>query len=247
MFLVEDPGKIELGCEFADFFCLVSEGAANQGLDTVSWLTDNVLGGQEFQPGTSLWNTAIEQANVWLGLSIMVMMITSMVALGVGALLGRPDLIKRAAIGTFLSVPATFFAFFAVGEGLKLVDEISEGLLSGLTSEGGGFPAFIKSIAKQFQAGTDGTIAGNVWAIGSLPAGGNIGGPVMFTVLLLSIGVILIGCTMAFRNFVLLILIAFAPLAFVLLPSRVAKCGCSVGSLQRLLSCSPSPSPMECW
>lgn len=54
MFLVENPAKIELGCEFGDFFCLISEGAANQGLDTVTWLNDNVLGGQEFQPGTSL-------------------------------------------------------------------------------------------------------------------------------------------------------------------------------------------------
>ncbi|MDI6022643.1 hypothetical protein QBL02_03695 [Leucobacter sp. UT-8R-CII-1-4] len=186
----------------------------------MTWLTENVLGGQEFQPGTSLWNTAIEQANVWLGLSIMVMIITAIVAMGVGMILGRPDLIKRTLIGTFLSVPATFFAFFAVGEGLKLVDEVSDGMLSSLTSEGGGFPAFIKSIAKQFQAGADGTLAGNLWAGGNFATGGNVTGPVTFAVFLLTIGVVLIGCTMAFRNFVLLILIAFAPLAFVLLPSK---------------------------
>lgn len=217
---VEAPPSIDLGCEFADFFCMSSEGAANFGLSIVVWLTDNVLGGQKFQPGTSLWATAIEQTNVWLGLCIMVMIITTIIALGAGMILARPDLIKRTAIGTFLSVPTTMFAYFAVGEGLRFVDEVSEGMLAKLTSDGSGFSGFIESISKQFQVGANGTLPGNILGGLTLVTGGNLAGPVVTVVFILAAGVSLIGITMAFRNLVLVILIAFAPLAFVLLPSK---------------------------
>lgn len=175
------------------------------------WVAEAALGGQGISPGSDMWNTAIDQAGLWLGLAVVVMFITATVGIAGGAISGRGDIVKRTILGTFLSFPATMFAYFVVGKGLEVTDDVSELLLARLTGTDEGFGALITAML----AGTSG------WA--ALESVGTGGVPIFRTLLILVglfIGVLFIMAAMAFRDFVLMLLIAFAPLAFVLLPAK---------------------------
>lgn len=207
----ETDELLSFGCGVTDAYCMMMEQIARGMAKATSWLADETLGTQEFNTGSDLWNVATDQAGTWLGLSIMVMIITSVVGISVAAVMGRGDLMKRALIGTGLSLPATMFAYFIVGKGLDVVDELSDGMLDKLTGTTGGFGALVESVMWQGSALT---------AFSSLTSGGVPIPQVVLVLLAMFLGILFIAFAIAFRNFVLMLLIAFAPLAFVILPAQ---------------------------
>lgn len=207
----ETDELLSFGCGVADPYCLMMEQVSRGMAKATSWLADETLGSQEFNTGSDLWDVAIDQAGTWLGLSVLVMFITSAVGLSVAAVMGRSDLMKRAIIGTALSFPATMFAYFIVGKGLDVIDDLSDGMLDKLTGNSGGFGELIEDVMWQGTALT---------AFNSLTSGGFPIGQVVLVLLAMFVGILMIAFAIAFRNFVLMLLIAFAPLAFVILPAQ---------------------------
>lgn len=208
---VDDPITLDFKCTTLDAMCNIQETLGNGMASATGWIAEAALGGQDLSPGSTLWNAAIDQAGMWLGLSVVVMFITATVGIAGGAIMGRGDIVKRTMIGTLLSFPATMFAYFIVGKGLAVVDDLSDGLLARITGNDGGFGALITAML----SGTSG------WAaLESLTNPAAQIGRVLLVLVGLFIGVLFIMVAMAFRNFVLMLLIAFAPLAFVLLPAK---------------------------
>ncbi|NLA66257.1 MAG: hypothetical protein GX862_10165, partial [Leucobacter sp.] len=204
---------VDFTCDPLDFICKNYESTANGLADAANWMADFALGGQEFATGGAMWNTATDQAGLWLGMAVIVMIITATVGFATAAIAGRGDLVKRTLFGTLLSFPATLFAYFIVGKGLDVIDEFSEGLLASITDDYGGFGAVIEAMFRDEVT----MLAVAETAVG---AGATLYVRVLIVVLAIFIGVLFITVAMAFRNFVLMLLIAFAPLAFVLLPAK---------------------------
>lgn len=206
----DDDKLVNFECGITDVLCGFWETTGNGMAGLIGWFSETMLGSQNFEPGTGLWETAVDQAGIWLGFAAIVMLITSVVGLGTAAVVGRNDLLVRVGVGTLLAFPATLFAYFFVGEGLRVMDDISEGLIHRL----GGTEGFAAFITAAFN---------NEMASGPLATGLSPHGMIALRLLVLVVlflGVLLIAVAMAFRNFVLMLLIAFAPLGFVLLPMR---------------------------
>lgn len=210
LFRAEDK-LVDFECGVADLMCGSMEQAANWTADAINWLANWSLGAQSFRPGDDLWNTAVDEAGVWLGMAILVMMITFIVGVAGGALLQRPDVIKRTLLATLASLPAFYFSFFMVGQGLQIIDEFSAGILDRLSGDGG----FAGMIERLFSAQANWGAATAATAVGAPPVG-----QMMLVLVVMALGLMFITFAMAFRDFVLMILIAFAPLAFVLLPAK---------------------------
>lgn len=202
---------VNFECGVGDLVCGSMEQAANWTADTINWLANWSLGAQSFRPGDDLWNTAVDEAGIWLGMAIFVMMITFIVGIAGGALLQRPDVIKRTILATLASLPAFYFSFFIVGQGLQIIDEFSAGILDRLTGEGG----FAGMIERVFSGQANWTAGSITTLVGAPPVG-----QMMLVLVILALGLLFITFAMAFRDFVLMILIAFAPLGFVLLPAK---------------------------
>ncbi|GAA1622016.1 hypothetical protein [Leucobacter chromiireducens] len=206
----EDP-LVNFECGLTDFLCASMEDTANWTVSAINWLAELSLGGQGFRPGNELWNTAQSEAGVWLGMAIFVMFITFIVGIAAGAVMQRPDLIKRTALASIAALPAFYFSYFIVGQGLQIIDEFSAGILARLTGEGGFAGMFETLFAGQANWGAH-TIGA---AVGAAPVM-----QMMMVLVIMFIGLFFITFAMAFRDFVLMILITFAPLAFVLLPGK---------------------------
>lgn len=202
---------VDFECGVADFMCGTSEQVSNWVADLINWLAKTALGAQSFRPGDELWNTAQDETGMWLGMAIFVMMITFTVGIAAGAVMQRPDLIKRTVISSIESLPAFYFAYFIVGQGLQIIDEFSGGILERLTGAGG----FAGMIEKLFSAQANWGAQAGLSVIGAAPVG-----QMMLILIIMCVGLLFITFAMAFRDFVLMILIAFAPLAFMLLPGK---------------------------
>lgn len=207
---LDDDKLVNFECGITDVLCGFWETTGNGMAESINWFSATMLGSQGFEPESSLWETAVDQAGIWLGFSAIVMLITSVVGFGTAAVTGRSDLFIRVIAGTLLAFPATLFAFFFVGEGLRVMDAISEGLILRIGGQEG-FAAFIEAAFK-------GKAASGFLATMSSPGGQLAVRLIVLVVMFL--GVALIAVAMAFRNFVLMLLVAFAPLGFVLLPMR---------------------------
>lgn len=207
MWGVTDDLVVDFKCNPLDVFCSVMQTQTNWLADVVNSLAEAALGDRAILSG-GLLDTAADQAGMWLGLSVVMMILTSIVGFAVGAVLQRPDMIRRTLFGTLLSFPATMVAFFVAGEALGFVDEVSAGLLEGLTGTEG-FAAVITRLMSH-SSGQPGVDALATWSPGKA----------MFVLAVLAVGVVMLAVAMAFRDFAVLLLIAFAPLAFVLLPIR---------------------------
>lgn len=208
VFRVEDK-IVDFECGTLDVPCKAMESLATWLAELVAWLATLALGGDDVAPGTSLWKASMNEAGTWLGLSILVMMISFTIGVTVGTLSGNPAAVKRAFIGTAISVPSFFFAYFFIGEGLEIIDDISEGILerfAGVDGFGNVFSTLFK---------------GNNFLLDSVTSGGT-GVPILQLVLvaiLFAFSLFLIMVAMAFRTFVLMVLLAFGPLAFMMMPA----------------------------
>jgi hypothetical protein len=201
--------QIDFGCQLADVPCIFVESQARSFADFLSWLAEMVVGQQDLAPGTTLWDTAIVEAGYWMPFAILVMVTTATIGLGRASLTMSKQELGWVAICTVLAIPSTYFALTLGGELLRISDEISNGIIERIGGSDG-FVNLTKSIA---QGGTGNNIAGMVTQL--------TGGFGTFTMLaVVGIGLLLMGAAFAFRNFAVMILIAFAPLAFMAFPMK---------------------------
>ncbi len=198
-------------CSWNDPLCKLQIDVINAIGDGVSEVSQAVLGGSVLE-NTGMMTAAGDQASMWLALSVMVMAITGIIALAAGSVMQRTDLMKRALLGSLLSFPATMLAFFAVGQGLKITDQVSVGLLDKLAGDQG----FVNVIDTFMNKG--GVLEDGADMV-QLASGGLILKYIGILLIMLA-SLMIVGFAMAFRDFIVVLLIAFAPLGFVLLPSK---------------------------
>ena len=214
MFVAEpDVEKWEFDCGFSDVVCKSAEGIANGVADMLRWALDMSLGKQSFVPGDTLWVAATGEAGQWFGIVIIVMLMTTVIAISVAALRGDVKGLKRVLLGMLTSIAATVFAVFALGKGLEVVDAMSDGILDRLTHGEQGFKALI----------AEGLVpsSGEGWGEDAAVTAYMTQPTVVIVVMLIFVlGLLIMTIALAFRNFILMILIAFAPLAFMILPHK---------------------------
>lgn len=199
---MEDTLEIDFDCQPLDLICTSSE-TQTKGLSAfLSWVADITIGNHSVAPGSKLWDSAIGESGYWFGIAIIV----SLGILSVGIVRGvfQGDM-KWPIIGVLAGIPSTYFALTLGGALLEISELISKDLLDRL----GGGEGFAAAIRTTMQVGTGSDIDGallQVAGVGFLP--------MMILLLVLILGMIMLNFALAFRNFAIMILIAFAPLAF---------------------------------
>lgn len=201
--LADDAPEVDFECNFTDFLCTGYESVA-QGLSWfLDWLAKNTLGNNDLAPGTGLWDTAIGEVGMWFGIAIVVSLGIATIGIMRGTLQlgGRGTWVTL--LGILSGIPATYLALTLGGALLDWSDQISDYLLTRI----GGPDGFVNVIRNAQAAGVDGTmgevIKGTVGFV-----------PTVAMLLIMSLGILFMNVALAFRNFVIMILIAFSPLAF---------------------------------
>ena len=214
MFVLEDAEEIELGCSFGDLLCKGAEDMARGVGSFVGWLAEVVLGSQDLAPGTTLWDSAIDEASNWFAIAILVMLATAMIGVATGLLSFKPRRVWWTMGGLAAAIPSTYIALGLGGELLSISDELSDLALKRIGGEDGFQNVFRAAI----QGGTGSDVGGV--AVQIMSGGTATAVPMILMLLGLVIGLILMSFALAFRNLGLMILIAFAPLAFMAVPMK---------------------------
>jgi hypothetical protein len=202
--------EIEFGCEFGDLVCVAFEAQARGLSEFLAWVAEITLANHPMAPGSVLWESAIGESGNWLGIAIVV----SLGILMIGIMRGILDFSGRqmwwSIIGVCSGIPSTYLALTLGGALLEVSDQISDAVLERI----GGPEGFAEAIhaAQQFGSGDDATGA-TATAVMTL-TGTSLFLPVSMMMLLLILGMVVMNFALAFRNFGLMILIAFAPLAY---------------------------------
>ncbi|WP_336653501.1 MULTISPECIES: hypothetical protein [unclassified Leucobacter] len=207
LFPLEDK-KIEFGCEALDLVCMTFENQARGLADFMSWLATMMIGDQKFEPGTKLWTNAIDEAGNWMGFAIVVMIAIGSIGVATGMLQTSGRKLWWSILGVCSAIPSTYFAVALGGELLRISDLASKGILDRI----GGVNGFMALFRAAAQGGTGNDAAG--MGLSLISGGVSSSLPTMTMLVMLIIGLVLMGFALAFRNLALMILIAFAPLAF---------------------------------
>lgn len=199
---LEDTAEIDFECQPLDPVCHIFETQTKGLSEFLSWVADITIGNHSIAPGSKLWDSAIGETGYWFGIAIIV----SLAMLSVGVVRGvfQGDM-KWPIIGVLAGIPSTYFAVTVGGALLEVTGKISADLLDRLGG-GKGFAAVIRST---MQVGT-----GNDYGGALLSVAGVGFMPMLILILVLIIGMIVLNFALAFRNFAIMILIAFSPLAF---------------------------------
>lgn len=210
----EDAEELEFGCNFGDLICVAFEAQARGLGKFLGWLAELVLGSQKLAPGTKLWDSAIDEAGNWFAVSILVMLATGVIALATGMLSMKKHNVFFALGGLAAAIPSTYLALGVGGELLKLSDDFSDLALKRLGGEDG--------FANVFRAVSTGGSGSDVAGFAKMVLSGGTANalPTMLMMILLIIGLIMMSFAIAFRNLGIMILIAFAPLAFMSVPMK---------------------------
>lgn len=203
--------SVDFECGLLDLFCKTNESVAKGLAGFMSYLADVLLGGQDFTEGGVLWNTAMDEASSWMGMAIIVMLITAAAGIAISILQQDASGLKRTLFFTVASIPSTYFAIYIVGQVLNIADVVSAGIITDLAGPDG-FATLTSKLANASGWGVAGAIiTGNA---GSLVVG------TMLVMFIFTAGLLCMMVALAFRNFIIMILLAFAPLAFMLLPYK---------------------------
>lgn len=213
MLRLEDVDPIDFDCKLTDLVCVAFESQARGLGSFLGWLAGVVLGDQELAPGSALWNDAIEESGNWFAIAIMVMLTTGVIGLATGMISMKGRNVWITLGGLAAAIPSTYLALGVGGALLEVTDEMSKLTLERL----GGADGFANLIRAGAQRGTGSDVAGALQTIASGPSGGSA---TIIMMLFLIVGMVLMAFSIAFRNLGIMILIAFAPLAFMAVPLK---------------------------
>lgn len=201
-----DVNQLSFGCGLTDFVCLAQEttsrNVAQWVLDSIEWVFDS----SSFNTSSSLWTVATNEAGFWW--SIVTFVIVGAIAVGIaaGAVLGNRKIIGRAIFGLLLTFATTWTAINSLGYVLDAVDGLTEPILAhGLTN--GTMAATIQALT--FPS----TMSAIIQTLSPLAG--------LVPLLLLAGGLAVAAFVNSLRDFGLMALISFAPLAFSLMPVKL--------------------------
>jgi hypothetical protein len=192
------PYGIDFNCGFGDALCTFQEdyavGMLSWGLGAITWAMDATT----FTTDGALWIGAASEFSWWRWAVVLVTVVAMAWGITVGLLRQDGPMVRTAVIGGILAWPAAELAVWTLGHLLNVSELLTDSVME---SRGGG--TFAEQLAALANAGTfDDRTA------------------VMLTATLLALGSVVMVFVFAFRNLALMVLVAFAPLAFMLAPVR---------------------------
>ena len=200
-----DDGQVNFDCGPLDAACKIQEDFSNDVADFIVDSLEWVFGNSGLNTSSPLYQNALDQAGFWWTVTSFFTIGAAAIGIGWSAIRGNRAGMIRAVIGLAATFASTWVAIFVLGYVLDIMDGLTEPILqSGVAN--GSIPASIRSLL--FPDGIDGQIA----AFGNLPA--------MLSIVGLALGLVVIVFVNSLRDFGLMVLIAFGPLAFALLPVK---------------------------
>lgn len=214
----QEVEPVDLQCSFGDIPCVFVEGMARAFQGVTGWLVEVFLGGSGFSPGQPLYAEALSNFRVMLGLAVVLGIALGAIGMAWGALTLSPQTVLKTFLSLFFLIPASGIAIYAGSKALEISDEMSKELITRISGDQGLVNLFIGYLRKP-----DGSFEGNV--INNLStlmpdSGVQYGVRFLIMLVLIILGLTLNMFALAFRDLMLMILFAFAPLAFLLVTLR---------------------------
>lgn len=202
---------VNFNCGFGDVICSVQEGIDKTLANWISSSIDFVFNNTGINTDTNLWSVAVNETSWWWGISILGVFVAAL--LGIGQVLIKRDkeTLIRTIVGLIVVFPALTIAIWLTGRLLDFTAQLSPVILGRLTD--GSLAEFISNMV----LGSKDPAA----AVINVAAGGI--GNVTFILLGFAAGLFIIMLISAFRSFGLMVLIAFAPIVFMLIPLRIGE------------------------
>lgn len=192
------PYGIDFDCGFGDVVCALQEdyavGMLSWGMGAITW----AMNATAFTTDGALWVGAASEFSWWRWAVVLVTIVAMAWGITVGLLKQDGAMIRTAVIGGILAWPAAELAVWTLGHLLNVSELLTDSVMN---SRGGG------TFAEQLAALANGGSAEDRMAV-------------MLTATLLALGSVVLVFVFAFRNLALMVLVAFAPLAFMLAPVR---------------------------
>jgi len=190
--------RIDFECGFTDTLCQVNEWYANNNFNGAISTMTTALESTAFTTDGTLWVTAATEFSWWRWVVIVAIIGAGIVGVTMGAVKRDGEMIKHALIGLVLTYPLTEIAVWTLGHLLNGTEALSNAVMArGDTSS---LPARLLEMGSSFDNEDQFLVA----ALGTM----------------LFLGSLVLLFVFSFRNLGLMVLIAFAPLAFMFAPTR---------------------------
>lgn len=193
----DKPFGINYECGFGDLLCV---GLEDYAVGMLTWGTESVdwaMAATAFTTDGALWVGAATEFSWWRWAVVLVTVVAMAWGITLGLLKQDGAMVRSAVIGGILAWPAAELSVWTLGHLLN----VSELLTDAVMESGGG--SFAERLAALANGGT----------IDDRTA-------VTLTATLLALGAFVLVFVFSFRNLALMVLVAFAPLAFMLAPVR---------------------------
>ncbi len=212
-FLVNDPERFNLRCSPLDFSCKAQQALIDGLANTVGRFFETTL--SNVKVTDNAFDAAVLSSGRLFGLSILVMFISAVFAISFGALSLNKHMLLRGLLGSLFTIPAVYFGWWFTKQALVISDAFAADLISGST--GNVLLTFFQGLSNRDTARS--TKAALVAGLG----GGEVAQNAFMLIVVLAfmaLGGIFMAFALAFRDVGIILLIAFLPLAFAILPAR---------------------------
>lgn len=200
--------QIEFRCNPLDYLCLaeesISRNVAKWVTDSISWVFDQ----SAFDSSSTLFTVATNEAGFWWTIVGFVVVGAVAIGIAIAAIAGNPKLMVRAVLGLLGTFATTWVAIWGVGKLLDVVDGLTAPILAHGLATGG----IQQTVMKLMYPGDFSGVVQN-----TSPA------VVLLSLLALGAGLVIAAFVNSLRNFGLMVLIAFAPLAFSILATKAGS------------------------
>lgn len=197
-----EQAGVDFQCGFADPLCALQEDQVN---GTVTLAIENIRGALSntaFTTDGALWVGAATEFSWWRWVVVLVTILAMAFGITVGLLKQDGVMVRQAAIGGVLAWPLAELAVWTLGHLLNVTE-----MLSGAVLNRGPDQSLDLLL---FELSGEGGTQVDRWAAG-------------WTSIILLIGAFFLTFVFAFRNLALMVLVAFAPLAFMMAPVRPGR------------------------
>ena len=200
--------QIDFKCNPIDYLCLAEESmsrnVAKWVTDSISWVFDQ----SAFDSSSTLFTVATNEAGFWWTIVGFVVVGAVAIGIAIAAIAGNPKLMVRAVIGLLGTFAITWVAIWGVGKLLDVVDGLTAPILAHGLATGG----IQQTVMKLMYPGDFSGVVQN-----TSPA------VVLLSLVALGAGLVIAAFVNSLRNFGLMVLIAFAPLAFSILATKAGS------------------------
>lgn len=208
---MDGDAKFNFGCKPLDFVCPVMEDFSTSLVRFNTNLIESMVkDGRQIGFGSNIWETLVSKdaQGAWWTIGIVITLLTGIIGMASAAIRMDKQSILRAILAMILSMPITVIVLIVVGVGIREIDKFSGYLLTGVLGDS------IMSVYSEPTFRASSAVAGPV-----------LGAEISFWQIVIMllwafVGALFMSFALAFRDLILILLIAFAPVAFAAMPLR---------------------------